>query len=150
MDDLGLEGWPNYLPGPRDHLYALGVISLTYGSLESMFEVLFAGATGIDLQHVSAFFQRIPNNSRQDIVAELVATQPLPDDLKAAIRLFCEGVEICAGNRHALMHSRSGGIVSISATGHYGFVFTKHSRAGNRLVCTPSLTDLKAVADSMN
>lgn len=139
--------WPDYLPGPKDHL--LGVISLVSGSLEGMFKHLFRCVTGMDKPQVNALFQRIPNNTRQDIMLELLDPN-LPENLRAAIKYFCDGFETCAENRHGLMHSHSSGNIVIQRTGHYGFIFRKSSRAGNPLGCTPSMEDLKEVADSMH
>src|ERR1700741_3415317 len=103
--------WPDYLPGPKDHLMALGVVSLNYGQLEGMFQGLFTEVTEMNADQVSAIFQRIPNNIRQDIMLDLLDPS-LPENMKAAIKYFCEGFKTCAANRHALMHSRSGGNIA--------------------------------------
>lgn len=144
------DDWPNYLPGPSDHLEALGVVSLTYGYLEGLFQCLFTDTTGMTPDQVNALFQRIPNNHRSNMMLELLDKSKLPTNLKELVRYFVKGFETCAENRSGLMHSHSAGIVSGMSSGHYGFVFTKNSKAGNRLVCTPTLTDLRQVADSMH
>jgi hypothetical protein len=142
--------WPDYLPGPRDHLLALGVISLSYGQLENMFQVLFGEVTVLNRHQVAALFQRIPNNHRENALLELIDKTTLPTNLNALVQHFVDGFRICAENRHGLVHSHSGGTITRHETGHYGFVFTKYSRAGNALVCTPTLADLQAAADSMH
>lgn len=147
-DDI--ENWPTYLPGPPSHLKALGVISLTYGHLEGMFQALFSYVTNMSEEHVAALFQRIPNNIRTKMMLELMEKTKIPKNLKALVQYFADGFTMCADNRHGLMHSHSGGIMSGITSGHFGFVFTKTTRAGNRQVCTPSAGDLKRVADSMH
>jgi hypothetical protein len=142
--------WPNYLPGPRDHLHALGVITLSYGHLENMFQILFSNVTGLNQYQVEALFQRIPNNVRSNIMLELLDKTTLPTNMKELVQYFSEAFRICAENRHGLMHSSSGGTVTGHDTGGYGFLFTKYSRAGNRMVCAPTLDELRAVADSMH
>lgn len=141
--------WPDYLPGPTDHLRALGVITLMYGYLEGIYQTLFSEATGMTPAQVGALFQRVPNNIRADIMHELLEKTSIPINIKELVRHFSLGFNACAENRHSLMHSRSGGIISDQKHSHHGFVFTKYSRKGNVLVCTPSLSELMAVADSM-
>jgi hypothetical protein len=34
--------WPDYLPAPKDDVFALGVIALNYGFLENILECVFA------------------------------------------------------------------------------------------------------------
>lgn len=142
--------WPDYLPGPRDHLLALGAIALTYGTLENLFQAVFTDATEMSREQVSALFQRIPNNTRRDLLSDLLAKASLPENLKGEIRYFSSAFLICADNRHALMHSHSGGVVSSYKTDHYGFVFTKYSRSGKTYVCTPTLRELKGISDTMH
>jgi hypothetical protein len=149
MDDP-TDNWPDFLPGPRSHLQALGVISLSYGQLEGMFQHLFAEVTGLNRDQVSALFQRIPNNIRENVMLELLRKTTLPKNLKELVQYFSEGFAACAENRHGLVHSSSGGTIAGYQSDHYGFVFTKYSRAGNRLVCTPTLAELRAVAESMD
>src|SRR5689334_16831156 len=60
------DDWPSYLPGPRNDILALGVISLTYGLLETMFKLLFASVGDMNEHQVAAIFERLPNNHRLD------------------------------------------------------------------------------------
>ncbi|MBN8982132.1 MAG: hypothetical protein J0I29_12790 [Rhizobiales bacterium] len=143
--------WPDYLPGPKSHLAALGVISLTYGFLEEFFQLLFADVTGMNRDQVTALFQRLPNNNRTKVMRELLEKSTIPANIKELVIHFVKGFEICAENRHGLMHSRSGGIArGISSNDHYGFVFTKNTKSGTPMISLPSLADLRAIADAMN
>jgi hypothetical protein len=140
--------WPDYLPGPREHLKAVGTITLIYGTLEGQFQWLLASVTALNDIQISAIFQRVTNDIRLNILTDIMAKTALPDELKEAIKHFMSWFSVCVENRNGLMHSRSGGMVL--SQNDVGFLFTKFSRSGNRLVCSPSLIELRAVADSMH
>ena len=142
--------WPDYLPGPRGDLMALGVICLNYGQLENMFQILFAEATGMTRDQVLVLFHRLANNIRENVMLELLEKAEIPNNLKELVHQFAKGFKICADNRHGLMHSYSGGTVTSYERDHHGFVFTRFSRSGQELVCTPTLAELRAAADDMN
>jgi hypothetical protein len=150
MPSHGTDVWPNYLPAQRDELIALGVIALNYGQLESMFQHVFAEVTRLNEIQVAAIFQRIPNNVRQDILFQTMAQTTLPDPLKELVQHFGLGFKACAANRHAVMHSRSGGVFTSQGRGIRGILLTKYSKAGNKLVCPAGLTELREVADGMH
>jgi len=143
------EGWPDYLPGPRDDILALGVVSLNYGHLENIFRVMFAMVTGMSENQVRALFERINNDARQKILEQLLDPQPFPDGLKKLIAHFLEGYTICAKNRHSIMHSHSGGIHS-GTRGTQGIVLSKYSRSGGRFVCFAHAAKLRTIADAID
>lgn len=69
--------WPPYLAhlGSHDAILAMGVISLNYGQLESMFASLLASATGIPHPQMEALF---PQNSERCKTATSRAVIPIP------------------------------------------------------------------------
>lgn len=142
--------WPEYLPGPPDYILVLGVIALNYGRMENMFRYLFSTVTRMNEIQVAAIFQRMPNNIRQTVLAEVMAQTTLPDKLKERVNHFIGGFKVCAENRHDLMHSRPGGTFTSRSRGIRGLLFTKVSKAGKELSCAPSLTDLREVADDIH
>lgn len=144
------DNWPDFLPGPKSHLVAIGVITFSYGQLENIFQLLFAEVTGLNREQVTALFQRLPNNIRENVMLELLEKTKLPANLKELVSYFAAGFKICAENRHGVMHSSSGGIIRSVNSGHDGFVFTKYSKAGNVMVCTPDLAELRTIAEAMN
>jgi hypothetical protein len=141
---LTSDPWPKDLPLPRDHVFALGVISLNYGQLEGIFQYLFAEATGIGQAQAAALFQRLPNDQRRDILGQLLPLADFPSEIKDSVAHFAAAFKICADNRHALMHSRSGGVCPT------GLVLDKTTRSGGMLTCKPTLIDLQQIADSMH
>src|ERR1700694_5794823 len=93
--------WPEYLPAPSDDVFAIGVVALNYGQMESMFKHLFAVVTRMNDFQVSALFYRIPNNTRLNVLSDLMNQTTLPEKLKDRVLHFCDGFKICAANRHA-------------------------------------------------
>jgi hypothetical protein len=143
------DGWPHYLPGPKNHLVALGAITLSYGYLESLFQFLFGEVAKMTLEQVNAIFYRLPNTNRVNMMRELLTASTLPTNIKELTSDFLKAFELCVEARNGLMHARSGGVVHGRCRDEQGFVFTKTTKAGKHLRCAPSLSDLRAVADSM-
>lgn len=137
--------WPKDLPLPNDYVFALGVVALNYGQLEAMFQALFAAAIGLNEVQLSAIFQRLDNERRREALSQIVGQTKLPDGMKADIAHFSAGFKVCAENRHALMHSRSGGL--FHSADAWGLVLHKNSKSGVRLTCYATLKDLRRVAD---
>ena len=101
--------WPDYLPGPRENIFALGVISLAFSGLELLFETLFQKATQIPQPQVDVLFPKIQNDVRIAIFERAVELREWPEKLKADMLYFSKGYSICVSNRHTLMHASSGG-----------------------------------------
>lgn len=141
--------WPQYLPSPKQDIMALGVIALNYGQLENMFRHLFAIVAQFNEAQASALFQRLPNNHRLAIIAELIVKTTLPEKLKERVDHFCKGFEICASNRHAVMHSHSEGTFTSVSRNVRGILLSKFSKAGNKFVCPASLEELRIIADEI-
>lgn len=129
---------------------ALGVISLNYGLLERMFQHLFAAVGDLNDHQIAALFQRIPNNIRLMMIYELMAKTKLPEKIKDRVDYFCTGFKVCAENRHALMHSRIGGLFTSVSQQTRGIMFTKATRAGAEVVCPATLQELRTVADDIH
>jgi hypothetical protein len=149
MRSLSDDKWPEYLAGPREDTQALGVIALNYGQLENAFRLIFSAVTRMNEIQVAAIFGRMPNNIRQTVLAEVMAQTTLPDVLKERVNHFTFGFKVCADNRHDVMHSHSGGVFTSQSRNVRGFLLTKYSKSGNKLVCPASLEDLRNVADEI-
>lgn len=141
--------WPSYMPGPKEDIYALGVICLRYGQLESIFQLVFSQATRMDLEQASAIFFRIPNNVRHDVISSLMETGALPDVLKDLVRYFLKAFKICAENRHALMHSHSGGVHYNIEKERGGILLRRYTRSGSVEVSPATIQELRQVADDI-
>ena len=86
--------WPLYLPGPRDDILALGVVSLGYGQLENMFRSVFSLVTSMNEHQVAAIFERMPNNHRLSAITQMMSKTILPDKIKDRVSHFCNGFHI--------------------------------------------------------
>jgi hypothetical protein len=118
--------------------------------LENMFRHLFATVTRMNEFQVSAIFDRMANNNRLDALGDLLNKTTLTEQIKERVRYFCSGFKICAENRHAIMHSHSGGIYTNYSRNERGILLSKYTRSGNKLVCAASLRQLRAVADDIH
>lgn len=143
--------WPARLFGSADDLVALGVISLNYGNLENIFRVLFSMVTGMTEFHVAAVFERINNDTRLTAFKQILGGQNYPSDLKNLLSHFIKGYEICAENRHAIMHSHHGGIHrNLAGKDSRGIVLSKYTRAGARVEFFATTAILRSVADAID
>ena len=115
-----------------------------------MFRVLFSIVGNMNEYQVAAIFERLPNNHRIDAIRQMLRESTLPDVLKDRVLYFCRCFDICADNRHAIMHSHSGGIFTSYSRNARGIRLSKYSKSGIRLVCAASLADLRSVADDIN
>jgi hypothetical protein len=139
--------WPPYLPGPRDDIMAVGVISLTYNQLENMFRALFSVVTDMNEYQVAAIFDRLAQNSRLDAFKQILGKTTLPEILNDRLLHFCNGYDICTSNRNSIMHSHSGGVYTSITRNTRGILLSKYSRSGNKIVRPASLEDLRRVVD---
>src|SRR3954468_13469385 len=142
--------WPSYLSGPRDDIFAIGVISLNYGKLENSFRILFSNVAHLNDFQAAAIFNRLPNNHRKDVLLELMAKSILPQKLRDRIRYFAKGFTTCSGNRHDIMHSHSGGVYTSQSRGERGILLSKYTKQGAKRVCPASLENLKITADEIH
>jgi hypothetical protein len=140
--------WEDYQKSYQEDIFTLGMIALNYGQLENAFRHIFSAVTGLNASQVAALFERLPNNHRQDVLSELMAQLSLPPGLKADISYFATGFKTCLENRNAIMHAHLGGSV-IGAGPKEGIALHKFTKSGKRQTCFPSLTELRAIAESM-
>jgi hypothetical protein len=127
--------WPSYYPHAGDTLIAVGTIALNYGLLETQLKNVFCAATGMSYAQLNAFFHRIPNDKRRDALEELRDDAKLPDALTTAITRFLDYFEVCADNRHSVMHAFASGEYIDANICDRGLLLSKYSKSGKRLYC---------------
>jgi hypothetical protein len=71
-------------------------------------------------------------------------------ELKEEIEYFLQGYQICARNRHAVMHSSEGGEYRDVPRSEEGLILKKYSDTGKQLFCTARIGDLRNVADEIH
>jgi len=142
--------WPNYLPLPREDIFAIGVIALSYGRLENMLQAMFAAVIHLNQFQTQALFHRMGNRPRLDALIDLLGKTTIPQEVKDLTIYFLDGFEVCADNRHFVMHSSSGGLHVNRSDGTRGLILERYSRTGNKLECYVTLPQLKTIADEMH
>jgi hypothetical protein len=143
--------WERRRPEPKADIFAIGVISLNYGQLESIFGILFGKSVGMTEVQTSLLFQRIQNNVRLEIFRNLSSPRnDMPIAFLDRLNHFGEGYRICVDNRNAVMHSHSSGSHYSVETGNSGLVLAKYTNSGKRMYCLATRDILRSVADSID
>jgi hypothetical protein len=144
-------GWPDYLWAfPTHDVFAIGVISLNYIRLESIFLELFYRVTNMPVNEVKALFHRHNNPDRIATFLELLAKSDLPEQFRQPAREFVDAFKKCADNRNAPMHSFSPGLHTSESTGAKGILLIKYSRTGDVFAHAATLPELRRIADDMH
>lgn len=95
--------WPRYDTGPKEHLHALGVISLNFNLYEYSLIVFLEQHFSKD---ISAFLtDKLTNEERSQLIRLIMSKdiyQEVIDEVEFLLRHFAT----CAENRHTLLHSR--------------------------------------------
>lgn len=143
--------WPLYPIGPKETIYAIGVVSLIYTRLESAFRLVFAAVSEIALPHTEVIFARTQNDARMKMMEEMLGRRNLPDELTERVGWFSDGYMICADNRNAIMHSNAvfDAMVLSRMSDTDPLHLMKFSKTGRLQECEVSLEDLRNTADDM-
>lgn len=143
-NDPTKQRWPDYMPLPREDIFAIGVIALNFCLLEGMFRTLLAAVTHWNEHQISAVFHRINNRTRLDILSDLLSKTTIPNETKEDVTYFAEAYSQCTDNRNFIMHS-------IAAGQHSGgLVLQRRSRKGDALECRLTRGDLQRIADEIH
>jgi hypothetical protein len=141
--------WPRYPIGSRDTVFAVGVIALVYNRLEIVFRMIFAAVLDMPDQKAGVIFYKIQNDARRQILEQTLKQRSLDRRLVDRISFFLDAFDMCANNRHWIMHSYSD---PKPFSEHWGsdddpLQLVKFSRKGHTLKCTATVADLRRVAD---
>lgn len=101
--------WPSYRTGPRDHMHALGVISVNFNLYENNLFVMFAyPLLERDLMRVAACERLYGDlNSETRLKAIRLAYDREADPkVRDCVDHLIQHFSVCAERRHLLMHSR--------------------------------------------
>src|SRR4051812_2006551 len=97
--------WPAYPIGPRDSIFAIGVVSTKFAELESEMRFLFSTVFGLDREDGILIFARIGNEAIIDLTKRRLAKTERPQKIQDDVLYFVKAFEICKDNRNGLMHS---------------------------------------------
>jgi hypothetical protein len=135
--------WPIYPIGPRDSIFALGVVSVVFADLEAALGYIFATVLSLDLDTNDLIVAKIGSLACLQLIRQkLDKNTAWPSQAKDHITHFVEAFDICMNNRNHLIHSR------ISASIDHTFLF-KRSKQGKALGFVPKLIELQKAADDM-
>jgi hypothetical protein len=136
--------WPAYQIGPKDSIFALGVVSVNYARLEFAVHGMFAAILGIGGALSYRLMYKIGPEMRDKLMREMLPTRhwPIPVDDRAWH--FIEAHKICYENRNKLMHS------NLMSGSDQAIVLYKIGRDGKSTLTNPTLSELRQVADDMN
>jgi len=95
--------WPRYEVGPKDHLEALGIISLNFNLYEYSLVIFLEQHFSKD---VSGFLtDKLSNEERSQLIRLVMQNDPYPE-VTEEIEFLLRHFATCAANRHLLLHSR--------------------------------------------
>jgi hypothetical protein len=143
--DRASKDWPAYATGPRDSIFAMGVVSIKFAELESVLIFIFATVKGISLDEATKTASKVGTRNCQRLTAQGLAANQWPARTNELVDHFVEGVSVCIENRNNLMHS------NLAWTGGEHTVLYKTSKDNGRTVmAVPKPSELRRVADDIN
>lgn len=100
---------PEYNPGPRDHLHAVGVISMGYVSLEQSIGRLYQHypvLQGLPTDLVNLYYFRLDERHRLKAVKSMFNKYEKDERVRAVIESLVDYFQWCWEVRNALLHSQ--------------------------------------------
>lgn len=95
--------WPKYSTGHRDHLQAIGVISLNFNLYEYALIVFFEHYMPKPVAEY--LFDTMSNEERAGAIRALVKAHEVEPEKREAVEYALTHFAVCAENRHNLLHS---------------------------------------------
>jgi hypothetical protein len=135
--------WPDYQAGPRESIFALGVVSVNYAKLEYALSLLFGIILGLDQEVSLQTIAKVKNHETIRYLMSLALPKTAwPAHAQDAVAHFLSGFKLCADNRNLLMHSSIIGAEAVT-------VLYKRNSKGEMSVCRPTVTELRSTADDI-
>jgi hypothetical protein len=108
MFDMDADNWPlpDYNPGPRQHLHALGVISITFAGFEAHLHSLCPSAAirqGLEFD-IKAFW-KLNEKTKIERIREFFSKHEKREDAREAICNLLEYFDWCQHTRNQLLHA---------------------------------------------
>jgi hypothetical protein len=98
--------WPEHPPGPRAHIYAIGVLSAYYNDLEDTFLKLLQHFSASPDELIALIFEKTPTNVRIQLLERAMDLRGVDAATRAIMDHFLKAYGICTNNRGLLVHSR--------------------------------------------
>jgi hypothetical protein len=137
--------WPPFSTGPRESIFALGVICEKFVELESVFQFVFETVLGLDPDQDmgKTVFAKLGTRPAREVCEDCLPRMGRSDEIKGLVSHFLSAMKICEENRNFLMHAHM--------PGRFGkeTILFKKSRSGNDLYLSSSLAQLRQIAEEM-
>ena len=136
--------WPAYQTGPKDSIFALGVISTNYARLEFAAQGMFTSILGMNMTVGHFVFARLGPEMRDTMMRQALPLRGWKKEVGGLAFHFIKAHKICYENRNKLMHS------NIMIGSERAILLYKTDRSGKTTLANPTLKELRQVADDMN
>jgi len=136
--------WPAYQTGPKDSIFALGVISTNYARLEFATQGMFTSILGMNMTVGHLIFSRLGPEMRDVMMRQALQVRGWPENVGDLGYHFILAHKICYENRNKLMHS------NIMVGSERAILLYKTDRSGKTTATNPTLKELRQVADDMH
>jgi hypothetical protein len=136
--------WPAYPVGPKDSIFAIGVVSIKFAELERALHFLFGTVFGIGMDGTKTIVAKVGSATCSQILSLQLPTVEWPTQYRADVDYFISAFDICLENRNQLIHSQ----ISVLSSDHT--ILSKLSKKGTSIMAAPKLAELRRVADDIN
>jgi hypothetical protein len=137
------QSWPTYPTGPRESIFAMGVVSIKFAEIESVIVFMFATVLGIGFEAATKIASKIGTGNCQHLIGQLLSGNQWDERTNELVAHFIKGAAILTESRNSLMHSN----LAWHTSEHT--VLFKTSKQGNTMMSVPKLGELRRVADDM-
>jgi hypothetical protein len=135
--------WPTYPIGPRDSLFAIGVVSTKFTELESIFRFMFSTIFSFSTDDGNMIYAKIGNEAAVDLARRRLVITTWPKHARDDVAHFLKAFEICKANRDGLMHA--------SLAWHSQNIYLmKNTKSGKTQIASPTIDELRETANSIN
>lgn len=135
--------WPSYKVGPKDSIFALGIVSVNYALLEFAVLGMFSVVLGLEDELAPRLMFKASAEMRDRLMREMPPTRAWPDNVKDLTQHFIDAHKVCYENRNKLIHSN---LLAMTAD---AIILAKMGRDGQATLSNPLLSELQGVADDM-
>jgi hypothetical protein len=136
--------WPTYQVGPKDSIFALGVVSANCARFEFALHGMFTTILGVDGPLGARLMFKMSPEMRDRMMRELLPTKEWPENVIDLSDHFIKAHKTLYENRNKLMHSN---VVSFGS--QRSPLFYKTNRDGRTVLSHPTINELRRVADDM-
>jgi hypothetical protein len=136
--------WPAYPVGPKDSIFALGVVSVNYARLEFAVYGMFTSILGLEPEVGRKLMYKTTPEMRDRLMRETLPTRQWASNVVELAQHFICAHKICYENRNKLAHS------SLHAMSPDAIILVKAGRDGKGTLANPMLAEFQKVADDMH